>query len=327
MTDRLPNANAVLAQAAAAAGFAPSVLNTQPWRWRVAGEALELHAERSRQLPALDPEGRLLVISCGAALQHALVALAAEGWQAEVVRLPDPATPDLLAKVTLGEHVGVTPEAMRHFQTLRLRHTDRRPLTAAPVPADQIDAVRRAGTSPGVDVHRLTREQMTDLGVAAARADELELLDVAQREEMAYWAGGDRPGGTGVPSEVIPQSPPAGIVPGRDFVRGGSLAVSGGSDRAAVYLMLFGPADAPADWLRAGEALSAAWLTATELGLSVLPFSSVIEVASVRESLRRSALASLGFPYIVLRIGNGDPDHSGPPHTPRLPAEQTISVE
>ncbi|NUT34377.1 MAG: nitroreductase [Hamadaea sp.] len=320
------SASAVLAQAAAAAGFAPSVLNTQPWRWRVAGETLELHAERSRQLAAIDSEGRLLVMSCGAALHHVVVALAAEGWQPEVVRLPDPAVPDLLAKVTLGPHIGVTPEAMRHFQTLRLRRTDRRPVAAEPVTADQIDVVRRAGTAPGVDVHRLTPEQVTDLGVAAAHADELEMLDPSQRQELAYWVGGDRPDGTGVPSEVIPQSPPPGVVPGRDFVRGGSLPASGGSDRAAVYLMLFGPTDTPADWVRAGEAMSAAWLTATEVGLSVLPFSSVIEVGTVRESLRRGALASLGYPYIVLRVGNADPDHSAPAHTPRLPAEQTISL-
>jgi hypothetical protein len=323
VTEHARPAAAVLAEAAAAAGFAPSVLNTQPWRWRVAGDVLELHAARERQLHATDPEGRLLTMSCGAALHHALVALAAEGWAAQVKRC---AGPDLLTRITLGSRAEVTAEAMRHFQTLRLRHTDRRPLTAAPVEPADVDRVRRAGTIPGVDVHRLTPQQVSDLGVAAARADELELLDPEQREEMAYWVGGDRPGGSGVPSEVVPQTPPGGIVPGRDFVRGGTLPVGAGSDRAAVYLMLFGNGDERADWLRAGEAMSAAWLEATELGLSVLPFSSVIEVHSVRESLRRSALASLGYPYLVLRIGNGDPEHSAPPHTPRLPTAQTIEV-
>jgi nitroreductase len=323
VTERLHSAAAVLAEAAAAAGFAPSVLNTQPWRWRIVGDVLELHAARERQLHATDPDARLLTISCGAALQHALVALAAEGWQARVER---PAGSDLLARIMLGPRSEVTAEAMRHFQTLRLRHTDRRPLTAASVPAADVDAVRRAGTRPGVDVHRLTPQQVSDLGVAAARADEIEMLDPEQREEMAYWVGGDRPEGAGVPSDVVPRRPPGGIVPGRDFVRGGTLAVGAGSDRAAVYLLLFGGGDEPADWLRAGEAMSAAWLTATERGLSVLPFSSVIEVRSVRESLRRDVLASLGYPFLVLRIGNGDPDHAAPPHTPRLPATQTIHI-
>ncbi len=47
---------------------APSVHNSQPWRWRFDGGTLELFADRSRQLPATDPQGRGLVLSCGAAL-------------------------------------------------------------------------------------------------------------------------------------------------------------------------------------------------------------------------------------------------------------------
>ena len=108
---------------------------------------------------------------------------------------------------------------------------------------------------------------MSDLGAAAARADQIEILDPEQRAEIAYWVGGDRPDGTGVPMEVIPDAVTPSVVPGRDFVREGHLHVGEGSDRAAVYLMLFGDGDEPADWLRAGEALSSAWITATEHGL------------------------------------------------------------
>lgn len=325
MGDRTKSSTAMLAEAAASAGFAPSVHNTQPWLWRLRGERLDLRAERSRQLQIADPEGRLLTVSCGAALQHALVALAAEGWSAAVDRLPDPGDPDLLARITLGEHGQVTAEAMRRFQTLCLRHTDRRPVTDTPPDERAIDTVRRAGSASGVSVHLLTPDQVSELGAAAARADQIEIMDPEQRAELTYWIGGDRPEGTGVPMEVIPEEVTPTLVPGRDFVREGHLIAGEGSDHAATYLMLFGDGDEPGDWLRAGEALSAAWLTATELGLSVLPFSSVIEVPSTRETMRR-ILAFIGYPYIVLRIGTADPDHSFPPHTPRLPARQTIET-
>ena len=98
----------MLAEAATAAGRAPSVHNTQPWRWRVLPDRMELHADRSRQLGVSDPDGRLLMISCGAALHHARVALAAEGWRPVVTRHPRPGDPNLLAQVELGEYVGVT---------------------------------------------------------------------------------------------------------------------------------------------------------------------------------------------------------------------------
>jgi len=111
-------ASAVLAEAAEVAGYAPSVHNTQPWRWRVSGDHMDLFADRERQLAVADPQGRLLTISCGAALHHTVVALAAEGWQAKVRRLDGP---DHLARITLGPHAEVTPEAMRHLQAVRVR--------------------------------------------------------------------------------------------------------------------------------------------------------------------------------------------------------------
>ena len=58
---------------------APSVHNTQPWRWRVGRNSLHLYAERELHLPSTDPDGRDLILSCGIALHHCVVALAALG--------------------------------------------------------------------------------------------------------------------------------------------------------------------------------------------------------------------------------------------------------
>lgn len=317
--------SAVLAEAAAAAGYAPSVHNTQPWRWQVTAHGLDLFADRSRQLKIADPMGRLLIISCGGALQHARVALAAEGWAADVERLPDLANPDHLARITLGERTGLKAEAMRHFQAIRVRRTDRRPVSDTAITSDTIDALRQVATAEGVDLHVLTPDQVIELASACARADELEIMDPEQRLELAYWVGGDRADGTGVPDSALPASAPQTVVPGRDFVRHGTLDVGEGHDRAARYAVLFGQKDEPVDWLRAGEAMSAIWLAATELGMSVLPFSAVIEVLATRETLRH-VLSGIGYPYLVLRLGNPDPEQAGAPHTPRLPAEQVIDV-
>ena len=68
---------------------APSVHNTQPWRWRVGLDSLHLYADRSLQLSSADPDGRDLILSCGIALHHCVVALAALGWQTKVHRRPN----------------------------------------------------------------------------------------------------------------------------------------------------------------------------------------------------------------------------------------------
>ncbi len=315
-----------LLAAARVGGFAPSIHNTQPWRWRISGAVLELRMARERQLAITDPLGRMLTVSCGAALHHARVALAAEGWQYTVERIPDGQDPDLLARVTATGRAEFTHEAIRSLQTIRIRRTDRRPVSATPVDAKALDALRQVAEAEGAHLHVLRPEDVVEVASAAARAQRVEDLDPEWVEEMAYWAGSSHPEGVGLIDEVIPSRPPRTSVPGRDFGHGGTLPVGEGHDSAAVYGILYGDEDAPLGWLRGGEALSALWLEAIERDLSVLPLSAVVEVAQTRQTLRR-LLAELGEPFLVLRLGMPDPDHAGPPHTPRLPANQFIDVE
>lgn len=314
-----------LVEAAATAGYAPSLHNTQPWRWRVLPRQLELHAVRERQLPATDPQAQLLTLSCGTALHHATTALTAEGWNATVERFPDPADENLLARITIGERITVDPEAMRTVQCMRMRHTDRRPVSEEPVAQEDLYAIGRSADAQGARLQLLDTDQMMTLAAAAAQAAEVEANDPEFQAELAYWTSRGAPGGTGLPVEVLPASHPQTTVPGRDFGRAGTLPIGPGHDRAATFALLNGDEDEPVSWLRAGEALSAAWLTATRLGVSVVPLSGVIEVAGTRQALR-VMLAGLGYPYLVLRLGIADPEHAGPPHTPRLPTGQVVDT-
>jgi nitroreductase len=313
-----------LAEAAATAGRAPSVHNTQPWRWRVLPDTLELRMVRAPQLAGTDPQGRLLTLSCGAALHHARVALAAAGWTPVVRRLPDPAEPELLARLTSTRHTDGDPDAMRLVQCIRVRHTDRRPVSDEPVPAAALDEITGAAGAEGARVQILHSDQVMTLASAAGQAGEIAAADPRLREELAYWTS--RAGaGLGLPPEVLPARTPQTTVPGRDFGRAGTLPIGAGHDRAAVYGLLFGDDDEPDSWLRAGEALSAAWLTATRLGVSMVPLSGVVEVEGIRQVVRR-LLAGLGHPYLALRMGIADPKQPSPPHTPRLPVAQTVDT-
>jgi nitroreductase len=81
---------------------APSSHNTQPWRFRMAGDAIELRADPARGLQAIDPAGRELVISCGTALYQLRAAARFHGFAPEVEVFPDPADENLLARFRLG---------------------------------------------------------------------------------------------------------------------------------------------------------------------------------------------------------------------------------
>ena len=98
------------------------------------GATVELHADRTRALPVVDPEDRELTIGCSAALFHLRLALRHFGYAGAIDLFPDPQNPDLLARVRLGERRAATPAEDRLFAAIRARRTNRQPYDDRPVP-------------------------------------------------------------------------------------------------------------------------------------------------------------------------------------------------
>jgi hypothetical protein len=292
-----------LTGAIAAADRAPSIRHTQPWRWSVTGDSLDLHIQRTRVLDVVDPDARFATLSCGAALHHARVSLAALGWRATVTRMTDPVDPEHLARVELTGRapMPVEPLTVHRAQTIRLRRTDRRPLTGPLTNHDVIRTIAVAVEAEGAGLHVLTADQVLDVIAAAGRIPGAEPNEPAWQAELPYWTGATNP-----------------VEAGRAFSHRSDRPVGTPPDWAAVFVVLYGRADEPMAWLRAGEALSAGWLTATETGVAVLPLRAVIAMANTR--LAMQALLGEGrYPYLVLRLGAVDLDHAGVPSASRRP--------
>lgn len=316
-----------LAQAAVSALPAPSIFNTQPWRWRISDEHATLHADRRRQLSVADPEGRMLTVSCGIALHHATTALAAGGAAYQVERLPDPEDPNLLARVSVTGDRQPTAEVLRLKAAMTRRHTDRRPF-ADRAPADGLlRALRGAAEAAGAHLHVLRPDQVVQLTVIARRAAAVELTDPRYRAELDTWVyRGDTPT-DGIAVAADQQLTNVRPVPLRNLAIGGQSPDRGHDRRAgdgaeigcdptaleaggppqvadafARYAVLFTEHDEPLDWLLAGEALSAVLLTATADGLGTSPMSDITEVPAARRMLRQ-LLADVGEPTLAIRIG------------------------
>lgn len=314
-----------LASAAEAAGAAPSIHNTQPWHWRTHSGVADLYADPRRHLPASDPDRRLLILSCGMALHHACIALAAQGLAVDVDRVPAAGDVDHLATVSIAGSIPVTPAAVRLVQAAQIRHTDRRPLLDEPVPPTALAALQSAIVTSHVHLGVLNRDQIIELAAATDRSQSNQIHDEEIRAELQAWTTGEHPDGTGIPDASIPEQPLQTTVPSRDFGHAGTLPTSSTHDSAASYAILYGSDDDPRAWLEAGEAFSALWLTATELSIAVLPLSAAIETAAQRHALRR-ILGGVGYPYIAMRLGIADPDRAGSPRTPRLAPSETVEV-
>jgi hypothetical protein len=172
-----------LVAAARDAMLAPSIFNTQPWQWRISGAALELRADRSRQLIATDPDSHGLLLSCGAALHHARISLAAAGWRFSVERMRG----DALARVTLFEQGQPDPSATVLREAINRRRTDRRPFADKPVASEFLQAMSEAAAGEGVRMHRVGMDQMPMLAIAASLANVGEMSDPAYRLELMRW--------------------------------------------------------------------------------------------------------------------------------------------
>jgi hypothetical protein len=208
---------------------------------------------------------------------------------------------------------------------MRVRQTDRRPLLDQPLPAGTLDQLRSAATRFGMGLDPLTRDQTIELAAATARAQHDQVTDPSTRAELDSWTGPGRPPFAGVPDVNILDQAAQTTVPSRDFGHVGTLPVADAHDSTATYAILYGMDDEPASWLRAGEALSELWLTATEHGIAVLPLSAAAEEPVTRHELRR-ILSGVGYPYLAVRLGLPDPAHSAPAHTPRLKPEVIVEV-
>ncbi|WP_433222065.1 hypothetical protein ACQP00_22455 [Dactylosporangium sp. CS-047395] len=136
-----------LTRAALAALAAPAVLDTHPWRWRIEDGWADLLADPSRVPSGADPDGRLLTISCGAALHHTTAALTAAGVGVEVIRLP--AGPHRMARLHYTGEVGPNEHAQRLGRAIAVRGSDRRPIGREPVPEAQLRMLQHAAEAAG----------------------------------------------------------------------------------------------------------------------------------------------------------------------------------
>lgn len=302
---------------------APSVHNTQPWRWRIGQTSLHLYADQSLHLPHTDPDSRDLIISCGAALHHCQVALAALGWHGRIRRFPNSADPSHLASIEYERRRSGEMDIALAAAIPR-RRTDRRLFSGWPVARGDIALMGARVARMGVTMRRV--DPYPELRSTLERAVRAHVDDPAYLTELAMWSG-RHVATAGVPARNTPQSEAAATVPGRVFA-GPMLAQPPDADVEDDngVLLALGTADddGPAR-LRAGEATSVVLLTATALGLATCPVTEVLELPETRESLQASVFGVEAHPQMLIRVGWAPINAEPLPATPRRPLTEVVS--
>jgi nitroreductase len=310
----------ILRRIIGAAGAAPSIHNTQPWRVKVVSDdVIELHGDPGRILWVADPHGRALHLSCGAALFNMRLAIRMSGSKPLIWPLPNPrGEPTLLASVQLteGRQASLTEHEM--FDTISLRHTSREPFSERLV-ADSvlIDLEQEAGAEYAVLRTLSARDTVTVLEIADAASQELA-EDFDHRVELAKWLDGSPT--DGIPAAALGARPDHSPPPVRDlsYAAPGRPRPTANFERKPQLAVLSTARDEPADWLRAGQALQRVLLAATRHGVATSFLYQPVELHDIDGAPDWWPWPE--YPQIILRVGYGPPAAQ----TPRRPIEEIL---
>ncbi|ASL14582.1 Acg family FMN-binding oxidoreductase [Mycobacterium intracellulare] len=295
---------------------APSLYNTQPWRWVADGPRLDLFLDVARVVHA-DRSMREAHIGCGGALEHLRVAVAAAGWSAEVDRFPDPDNPAHLARVTIAPTNAVTDEQRRRADAILRRRTDRLPFLA-PVDWESLEAALRGRLGAGaVRLDVLPEEMRPRLAEAAAFTESLRLYDSSYHLELDWWTGPFE-ASEGIPySSLISAAESKRVGVNRHFPFTRDLDRRAGVTRDfSKILMLSTEDDSHANALACGEVLSSVLLECTMAGLATCPVSQLTELSVSRELLA-ALTGHTDLPQVLIRVGVAPALDAAPPPTPR----------
>jgi nitroreductase len=303
----------------AAAVAAPSLFNTQPWRFRLDPDdmAFEVRADAERSLRYADPTGRALHLSVGACVFNLRVAVAHFGWVPVVRLLPCPDEPGLLATLRLTGGDGRRRAGHRAdlYGAIGRRHSSRRPFSDRPVPPQARAELAESAHQEGASLGFPDAPETVRLLRLTAEAEHRNRLDTDRGTESRRWVRRDADDrhDSGLPLSALgPQDAREGV-PMRDFTaaRHPERLPSQDFETAPVIALLRTAHDRRADWLRAGQALEHVLLTATALGLRASLLHQPMEWADLRRDLSPDGRHT-GHAQMLIRLGYG-PQGPGTP--------------
>ena len=326
MTQTMANTG-VITSALELACRAPSLHNIQPWHWVAGRTSVDLFIDPHRKVTSTDRSGREAIISCGAALDHFRVAMAAAGWDTNVDQFPNPNNLDHLASADFASVDYVTQARRDRAKAILHRRTNRLPFRAPKHWGSFEPLLRSSFDNDLVALDVLDGDARPRLAEASRLADELRRYDDSYQHELLWWTSPLREA-EGIPdSALVSESDARRVDVNRQFpIDPLDERSSAGTYDQAEILVLSTPRDTRVDALNCGEALSAILLECTMAGLATCPVTHITELESGRDIIRDLTTGPAAVPQVLIRVGIEPEGELAPKPTPRRPLRDVLEI-
>jgi hypothetical protein len=296
--------------------------NTQPWRFRIGPDAIDVEPDFSRQTPAVDPDDHHLFVSLGCACENLAIAAATTGRLGEIVVAPDTGAARYVF-VNGGPKPDPLLAAIVKRQSTRVEYDGR------PVPSSDLASLSQAAAVPGVHLALLTdRAKISKVRDLVIAGNDAQMNDPAFVSELKQWlrfnSRSAMTSGDGLFSAAS-GNPTAPTVLGR-LLFDQFFEASAENDKYARHIdssagiaVFTGDREDRDHWIRVGRACQRFALTATGLGLKLAFINQPVEVAHLRPELA-GVIGETRRPDIVLRFGYGPTL----PYSPRRPVASVM---
>jgi nitroreductase len=276
--------------------LAPSMRNTQPWRFEVKASRISLYVDHSRRQRQADPHERDLYISVGCALENLLIAAAHFGFGREIVYFPLSEEDELVAQMSFTSEGTAAARPSPLFKALTQRRTNHGRYDGRPLDPGVLSKLNDCCTDEGLTLLITEKARIKRMvnGLVLA-ADAIALQDPAYRRELADAVGAGAFGGSGFMARLaklaVTHFGPMVTARHQKVLRStpafGLISAARAGRRAQVI---------------AGRVLERLYLTATTLGLSIQPLSALLEFEEVAAAFAKLFRAG-GVPLLPFRLG------------------------
>ena len=302
----------------ACAVLAPSTRNTQPWRFAVAGNRIDLWIDPTRAQPVADADQREMFISAGCALENLLLAAPQLGFEAHAALMPAPAQPLLAASVTLTDRTAstVTPLDAELFAQIPHRHTHHGAYDGQPLAATELAALEAAARIDDVTLAWADEHTRPQIDALVEQADRALFAQAPYRRELGRWIGTGA-FGTSAAASALGRVAVSYLQPVSSFAAADRKVLA----TSPAFGVLCAGDGGRASQVAVGRALERVYLAAARAGLAVQPVSQLLQHADTRAALT-ALLPASRVPLQPFRLGR---PVDAARATPRRPLADVVS--